>query len=173
MNYIDLLLGFPILWGAFVGFKKGLVIELASIVALLLGIYGAIHLSDHTTSYLAAEFDLNTQWLGFLGFAITFLAIVIGVFFLGKLLDKMLKMIALGLVNRILGLLFGLLKYILIMSVLLFLIENLNGQFNWYDKSILEESLIYQFIHLITDPLKPLFERISLNNMNLNFPELP
>ncbi len=42
MNWLDIGIAVPLVWGAYVGFKKGLVIELASLAALILGIYAAI-----------------------------------------------------------------------------------------------------------------------------------
>jgi len=173
MIYIDLLLGIPLLWGAIMGFKKGLIIELATIVALILGVYGAVNLSDTTANYLKNHFEISSNWLGLIGFLVSFVAIVIAVFLLGKLLDKMLKLMALGLVNRVLGMIFGILKYTLILSILLFFFENVNGQFHFVESNWSDDSLIYRGIHLISDPLSPYLKKLSLEEIPTNLPELP
>ena len=42
MNYLDIVLGVVLLIGLFRGLMNGLIVEIASIAALLLGIYGAM-----------------------------------------------------------------------------------------------------------------------------------
>ena len=48
--------------------------------------------------------------------ALTFLLVVVTVHLLAKLLEKMLDLVALGLVNKLAGALFGLLKFALVLS---------------------------------------------------------
>ena len=50
MNYFDYLLLLPLVYGLYRGFTKGLIIELASLVALIAGVYGAMYLSSFTLS---------------------------------------------------------------------------------------------------------------------------
>ncbi len=173
MYYVDILLAIPLIWGAFMGFKKGLVLELASIFALALGTYGSIKFSGLTAIYLREEMAWETNWLGIIAFLITFMGIVILVFLLGKLLDKMLKVVALGLVNRLLGLLFGVLKYALLLSVLLFFFDNLNAQFHFTKENWKESSILFQPLQYILEPLSPLLNEISLSKLDSSLPELP
>ena len=57
MNYVDIILAAPLLLGAFKGFKKGLIIELISLIALAVGIWGAVHFSDFAVQLLAENID--------------------------------------------------------------------------------------------------------------------
>lgn len=172
MQYIDFILAIPLIWGAFMGFKKGLVLEVATFVALALGIFGAIKFSDFTGELLVQYVDIPKEWLGLSSFIFTFILIVIGVFLLAKLLSKMLKMVALGLVNRLLGMLFGILKYALMLSVLIYFYENLNQNFKFSEKNLKEESMLYQPIMWITKPVAPLLEEFSLEKINQEGSEL-
>ena len=45
MNYLDIIIAIPLVWGIVIGFKKGFVIEIASLIAILAGVYGSIHFS--------------------------------------------------------------------------------------------------------------------------------
>ena len=45
MNYIDIILAIPLVWAVYRGFTKGFIIEIASLIAMVLGVYGAIHFS--------------------------------------------------------------------------------------------------------------------------------
>ena len=110
MKTIDLILAIPLLWGLIIGFKKGLIFELASLFALILGIWGSIHFSSFVSTKLTSFFEIQEEWLGVISFLVTFSLIVISVFLLARLLNKSLKLMALGFINRLSGAIFGLLK---------------------------------------------------------------
>ena len=84
MNYLDILLLIPILFGAWKGFKKGLIIELFTLLALLVGIYAAIHFSDYAVNVLENDFDYTGKYSPVISFVLTFLAVGAMVYFLGK-----------------------------------------------------------------------------------------
>lgn len=172
MQYIDFILAIPLVWGAFMGFKKGLVLELATFAALALGIFGSIKFSDFTGQFLVQYIDIPQEWLGLSSFMFTFILIVIGVFLLAKLLSQLLKMVALGLINRLLGMLFGVLKYALMLSILIYFYENLNQNFKFSEEKIAETSMLYQPIMWITEPIAPLLEDFSLEKINQEESEL-
>lgn len=165
MSQIDIILIIPLLWGAVMGFKKGLVLELASLVGLILGIYGAIKFSDYTAEKLTQYVDITQEWLGLISFLVTFIGIVFGVFLLAKILNKALKLVALGTVNRILGLLFGTIKFALIVSIGLYLFENMNRKFEFVEKDFAKESLLYEPIKLATAPFKELMEDFEISKV--------
>ncbi len=164
MSTIDIILLIPLAWGAFNGFRKGLILELASLVGLILGIYGAIKFSDFTAEKLTNHIDVTQEWLGLVSFLITFIAIVIAVFILARILDKTLKLIALGFVNRLLGLLFGTLKFALIVSTGMYFFQNLNTKFEFTQKGFEEESILWQPIQSIVSPFKELLENFEISS---------
>lgn len=107
MNTIDLVFAILLLWAAYRGYTKGFIVQLATLAALLLGILGAVMFSDFTSGLIIKKFDVPGTWLPIISFAITFLAIVVAVHFLAKALNKLIDAIALGIVNRLLGVLFS------------------------------------------------------------------
>jgi len=165
MSQIDIILIIPLLWGAVMGFKKGLVLELASLVGLILGIYGAIKFSDYTAEKLVEFVDITQQWLGLISFLVTFVGIVLGVFLAARVLNKALKLVALGTVNRVLGLVFGTLKFALIISTALYFFENINRKFEFVEQEFADESLLYQPIKLATAPFKELMEDFEISKV--------
>ena len=46
MNFIDVLILIPVIYAAWKGFKHGLIIEVFTLLALVVGIYAGIHFSD-------------------------------------------------------------------------------------------------------------------------------
>ena len=119
MNYLDIIIVLASLWAAFRGFTKGFVIALASLIALIGGIYIAIHFSDYTAEYLNKWFIPNPQYLKIISFAVTFLLVVIIVLLIAYLIDILIKATGLGIVNRLFGVVFNVLKMALILSVIM------------------------------------------------------
>lgn len=118
---LDICILLPVLWGMFKGFKRGLIIELCTLMALILGVYGAATFGEMGSDYLRATFNTDPRVSGVLGFALLFIIIVVAVFIFGKILEGLIKLVALGLVNKLFGLFFGGLKFLLIVSGLLYL----------------------------------------------------
>lgn len=172
MNKVDIIISIPLLWGAFMGFKKGFVLELASLVGLFLGIYGSLKLSDFTAEQLSAHVEIPSEWIGLISFLLTFVLIVFAVFLFAKVLDKALKLVALSLVNRILGLLFGLLKYALIVSVLLYFFTTLNHRFQMVEQDHLKSSILIKPLQLLTSPFSAIMDSFSLEELKNEVEEL-
>lgn len=126
MNFLDLVLLVPLLWGCYRGFSKGLVFELTTFVALFAGVYGALHFSGIAKPYLIAAWGEEPEHLPIIAFAVTFLVIILGIHLLGRLLDRLMKWVALGLINRLLGAIFGVLKIGLFMMALLVMVRTLD-----------------------------------------------
>ncbi len=141
MNYFDIIVGGLLLFALIKGFKKGLVTELASLAALVLGVLGAIEFSDITEQYLSQH--VNSAHVGLIAFFVTFILIVIGVHVIAKMVDKLVSAVALGIINRILGAAFSVLKYAFIISVLLAVFNSFDKKFNIIPDKQQESSLLY------------------------------
>lgn len=172
MNTVDLVFAILLLWAAYRGFTKGFIVQLATLAALLLGILGAVLFSDFTSELIIKKFDVSGQYLPILSFAITFIAIVIAVHLLAKALNKLIDAIALGIVNRLLGVLFSLLKTAFIVSIVLVLINKVDNKYNFIPDETKNESLLYMplsnfapmiFPYLNFDKIKEKFEEEKEN----------
>ena len=122
------------------GFRKGLILELASLAGLVLGIWGSMKFSNIVAGFLSQYLDASASLISLMAFLLTFLAIVIAVYLLAKLLDKTLKMAAMGLLIRISGAFFGLIKYALVLTVLLYAFEWLNQRWEFVERSEYEDA---------------------------------
>ena len=79
MNYLDIILAIPLLWGLYKGVSKGIVKELAALLALIAGIYGAVHFADNIHPYLKEQFAIESSFVPIVSFTITFIVIVLAV----------------------------------------------------------------------------------------------
>nr|WP_321406430.1 CvpA family protein [uncultured Carboxylicivirga sp.] len=168
MNYFDIVIGLILAFALFKGFKNGLIIELASLAALVLGLLGAIEFSSFTADYLSQH--INSNHLGLISFIVTFILIVIGVHLIAKVVDKLVSAIALGPVNRILGAIFSLLKYAFILSVLIAVINGFDKDSKLLSQEMKAESYLYKpvasiapmvFPYLNFDTVKEKFEDVK------------
>jgi len=139
MNYLDIILAIPLVWAIYRGFTKGFVIEIASLIAMVLGVYGAIHFSYFISDLL----KIDSPYAPLIYFAITFLIIVIVVFLFAKMLEKSINLLALGFLNKLAGAVFGMLKIAFILSVLLIFINKLDSKTSIIPEETREGSLLY------------------------------
>jgi membrane protein required for colicin V production len=143
MNSIDILLIIPLIYGAWKGFKHGLIIEVFTLLALFVGIYVGIHFSDFTARLLREYLGLNSKYLPIIAFTITFLAVGAMVFFLGKTIEKLIKITALTPLNKFAGVFFSLLKYVYMLSTLLVIVESYDEKLAFFPTKVKQDSLLY------------------------------
>ncbi|MDE5422957.1 CvpA family protein [Ancylomarina sp. DW003] len=158
MNILDILIGIPLIYAIYKGFTKGFIYEIATLLALILGVYGAIHFSDFTAEVIQDTFKYESQYMEYISFIVTFIVIVIGINLIGRVMDKTVEAVALGFVNRLLGLAFGLLKGILILSIVIRLLNYVNDRFNFISEEKKKESLLYEPMTYISDSIFDFFD---------------
>ena len=134
---------------------RGLFVEVASIIALIAGVYGAIHFSHFASGLLSEQFQWDENYINIAAFAITFIVIVLLIALAGKALTKLADFAALGIFNRILGGIFVLLKVGLILSIIIMIIENYKPEGTVIDKDLTEDSTIYPWVKVIAPSIFP------------------
>lgn len=155
MSIIDLILVILFLIAGFNGYKKGLVGQAAGLIGLVLGIWGAIHFSDFTATFLSEQFSFNSKYLPLISFALTFVVILIAVHFVGKLVEGLINLAFLGIVNSLLGIVFGVLKTALILSVILVLLGNISHRIKIIPDDFGSKSIFYGPIKRLAPSIFP------------------
>ena len=156
MPVIDIILGALIIYGIIKGFFKGLFVEVASLLALMLGVYGAVHFSNYAAEFLSNYVDWSEKKINISSFIITFVVIVLAISLAGKALTKLANFAALGIINKLLGALFGGLKIALILSVLLLVFDRFNNTLSLVSEE-LEDSILYKPVASIAPMILPQF----------------
>ena len=118
MSIIDVIILVPLIIGALSGFKKGFIMEVISLLALILAVIGGFHFLHWGIALLQKHFELSGQLLPFLSFILIFVAIVILVNLVGKALQKIIQMAFLGGIDKMAGAVLGGLKWIFFLSIL-------------------------------------------------------
>ena len=155
MSIIDIVLGALLLFGLIRGAMKGLFVEIASLFALVLGVFGAIHFSYFVADLIESKVDWDEKTMNIVAFATTFVIIVLAISLAGKALTKLADFAALGMLNKLLGGVFGALKIGLILSVLLIVFNKLNKTLPFMEEEELEESILYKPVKSLAPMIFP------------------
>jgi membrane protein required for colicin V production len=173
MNWIDTAIVIVLIISVVMGFINGLVKEVASLAALILGIWGAIKFSTFTAAKLYDYFDMTGKYVGIIAFLITFGIIVVIIHFIGILADKLVNAVALGFFNRLLGIVFGVLKSILIMSVFFVILNAIDARKPFLPKERIEGSIFYNPISDIAPAIFPIIGEGGFNRSFNRFKKKP
>ncbi len=143
MNYLDFILILPLIIGAWRGFKKGFIIEIFTLLALLVGLYAGIHFSDWFAGVLTNNLGMTSKYVPVISFTIIFLGVGAMVFFAGKALEKVITAVALSPLNKVAGLVFGILKMLFFTSTALVILESYDEKGQFLPADLKSESLLY------------------------------
>jgi membrane protein required for colicin V production len=154
-------------WAAFSGFSKGFIMQIVTLTAWILGIYCAIKFSGFISVFIHDKFITGSDYLPIIIFAATFLFIAILIYFIGKIIEHLIESLALGLVNRLLGLLFSIVKYAFLVSVVLVILNAVNQKVRFLPEKKLAESHLYKPLSLLIPSLFPQFANRILPPVNL------
>jgi len=126
MHLFDIIVLIILSLSFFWGLRKGLIQTLASLLALIFGIYVSVHYTNHLSQVLINWFDWTKKTGDCVSFLTLFIVTVTSVVFIGKLVTRLAGLIALGWINRILGgLLYGL-QTIIILSYLIWFLNQVH-----------------------------------------------
>jgi membrane protein required for colicin V production len=158
MNFIDVFFLIPMVWFAYKGFSKGLIIEIAGLLALLVGIYVANHFSFYVADFLQNKMSISNKYMSIISFVITFLLVIILVILFGKMLENIAGAVKLGLVNKIIGGFFGLLKVVLVLSTLIMILTLFDIENMIIKEEIQKKSLLYIPVKKVAPAIFPKFK---------------
>lgn len=149
MQLIDILLAIPLLFFIYKGWKKGLVREVATLVGLLAGIWACVHLSQQVAVWL----NLDSENTILIAFIVTFVAVLVLTYLLGRCVEGLLKAAKLSLLNRLAGALLGAVKALCILAVLLNYVVMFDKQEVVIKPEAKENSLLYKPVYNVGNQL--------------------
>ncbi|MCF6168123.1 CvpA family protein [Lutibacter sp.] len=160
MNTFDIIIASLLVFGFIRGILKGLFVEVASLIALILGVYGAIHFSYFVANFMVNYVSWDEKYSTIISFAITFAIIVLAIGLLGKLFTKIADFASLGLLNKLFGGVFGALKIGFVLSVILLIFNKLNNTIPFISEEQTENSILYEPVKNLAPTLFPNFLKI-------------
>ena len=171
MNFLDILIVIPIGYAAYKGFKHGFIIELFTLLALLVGIYVGIHFSDFVAVWMKKTFSWDSPYLPVVAVTVTFLGVGAMIYFGGKMVEKMVKVVNLTPVNKVFGIIFATLKMLYVVSVVLVLIESYDEKGDFFPQKTKDKSLLYQPVRDVSLKTVPALSESTIFIKNALQPE--
>jgi membrane protein required for colicin V production len=144
MNLLDFILLIPVVWLCIRGFQKGFIIELASLIGLVLGIIAAYYFADNVQGFIKDYFSMKEQTSRIIAYIAIFLAVVLIVYLIGKMMEGLIDIVAMGWLNKLLGAIIGLAKGIVLVCIILFIFEKTDTRQKVITPQVKEGSMFYQ-----------------------------
>jgi membrane protein required for colicin V production len=123
---VDIVIGIILLIGAISGYRKGFLMELFFLLALVLGVFLGFRLMGMGVEYLAKEFNADTAVLPYISFAIIFVLVLVLVTLIGKMIKGSMDQTFLGKIDAAAGAVLCIIKHAFGISVIIWLIEVFN-----------------------------------------------
>jgi membrane protein required for colicin V production len=165
MNFIDILILIPVLWGFWRGFMKGVVMEIGTLVAFFLGVWGGMKFSDLLAGWIRDWFDSQSPYIPLIAFAVIFVGILMLVFAVAKFIEKAMEKSTMSVFNKIAGGIFGCFKFILILSVLFFVIDAIEKSITVIPPKVKDNSLLYRPVATVAPKVIPGLRDSDLGKM--------
>jgi len=148
MNVFDILFAVLLGWAILMGVRKGFVVQLTAVLALLLGIYASFKFSYLMAKWIT-DFGVGSKAVSIISFTLTFIGVVAAARLLGSVVDRIFRMVLLGWLNRLLGVVFAVIKMTLIVSVVLFIINAIDYEFRFMPQESIQKSKFYKPVSAI------------------------
>lgn len=148
MNILDIILLVCFIPAIVNGLRKGLVAQVVAIISIVLGVWLSFRFSGAFAGWVS-------QWTGAVSpdilriaaFILIMVAVIFGLYALGKVLEASIRIIMLGWLNRLLGLIFALIKCAIIIGLLTVLFDTFNSTFGIVSGKTLSQSMLYGYFN--------------------------
>jgi membrane protein required for colicin V production len=143
MGILDLIILIPIIWGAYIGYQKGLLIELITLVVVIAAVIVSFKLLTQGMAIISRYITTIPTALPVVSFIIMFVVLLLGLSLLGKALKGLLHKTIFKDFDKVLGAALGLFKFAFMVSNLLWLIGKSESVFG---KTFVSESILYPYV---------------------------
>jgi len=154
MNFIDLIIIAIISFGIIRGYSKGLIVELSSFFGIFISFFIAGNIDNLLSQQIVKYVNLNIDIVNIISFIIIFGLSYSLIIFFAKGFTKLAKIIYLGLLNSLLGSVFGGLKLLLILLIVTKVIFSIN----LLSFTLISESSLMIQLHILSEILFDSFE---------------
>lgn len=142
------------------GLSKGFIAEIVSLVSIILGAWLAFKFSDLASTWLSNYLQLDPRTLHVLAFAIIVILTILLLYWLGQILTKIIKIATLGWLNRLMGMVVGILKVALLLGIIIMVFEGINEKWSLVKPAVTDDAVVYNalkdFAHTVFPYLKNL-----------------
>lgn len=160
MGITDIAILAIVLASAVFGAFKGFISQFASMVSLVLGIWGASKFTPAVADYLKGFINASETTLHIICFILLLIAIILICAAVGRILEKIIDFSMLGWMNRLLGIAFCAMKAVVILSLITVLIGYIQKTWGVLPQKMFSDSQLYPYLTEIADKICPIFKSL-------------
>jgi membrane protein required for colicin V production len=162
VNFIDVLIVVPLIYAGYKGFKNGLIIEVFTMLALFVGLYAGVHLSDFIAGFFRKNLGWESDYLPIIAFTLVFLGVGAMVYFAGKAIEKVVKVVQLSTLNKFLGTFFSTLKMLYFVSVVIVIVDAYDQKGHFFPEEKKDSSFLYKPVRNVSTYSVPGLEESTI-----------
>lgn len=143
MNILDIILLICFVPALVQGIRKGFIAQAISIISIIVGIWASARFADVVAGWVAQYITASEQVMKIVAFALILIVVFFLLGLIGKMLEGIFNFVLLGWLNKLLGVVFALLKTVLIVGLVIMAFSSLNDTFHLVKEAVLNESVLY------------------------------
>lgn len=155
MNFLDIILLLPLVYGLIQGIRHGIVKELSSFIAIIISIYAAKFWSDDLAVIITSIVEIKDKIAVIISYIFIFIVVFLLISLLSSLITKLLKAVMLNGINRFFGALFGVFKYAIVISFIINVLLLAKPFFNIEKYPVVKSSVCYRPLQKIIPVILP------------------
>ena len=155
MNILDIIILICLIPALIQGLIKGFISQAIALISLVAGVWASYRFAGVACEWLSQYISGSEQVLRIASFALIFILVILALSLVGKLLDKVIQIVMLGWLNKLLGGVFAVLKWVLILSLIVVAFNSINQTFNIVKPNVLAESQLYPVLTEIANTVFP------------------
>lgn len=155
MNILDAIILICLIPALIQGLRKGFISQAISIVSVIVGIWASARFANLVADWVAQYITASEQVIKVVAFALILVVVFIALGLLGRLLENILNFAFLGWLNKLLGVIFSLLKAFLIIGLVILAFNSLNNAFGLVKPEVINDSVLYGPVKNLADTIFP------------------
>lgn len=167
MNTVDIVILILLVPAVIQGLVKGFVTQAAGLLGVILGVWASFRFSELVSGWIAPYLATSPQVLHIISFTVILVVVILLLALVGRALKGILKFAMLAWVDKLLGILFGLVKAGLILGILVMLFESVNSQFSLVGEETLSGSKLYPVIKDLTYTVFPYLKGLFAHGQDI------
>ena len=160
MGIIDIVILCCLLPCFYFGAKNGFIRQVISLIIIIVGIKLSISFSAPVAEWLRSRIELQPVWTSVISFVIVFVAVALVFALVEKLLSAVIKVTMLGWLDRLLGIIFSILKVVVLLSLLAYFVNSANELLGFISEENIAESNYFKPLLDLADKIFPALKSI-------------
>ncbi len=157
MNLIDLLVCLALAVAVWNGWRRGFILQICSLAALV----AAIWLAARFGGAVGQRLGIESAYAPAAGFATVLVVVVLAVSILGRLVRGLFRFAGFGPLDTVLGIVVSILKWLLLLGALCAAVDRFDADRQLVSAETIETSVAWRPLRNLSHSLVPFVERIA------------